>query len=631
LVDSLPPRQRFPRVKLGRKAALATVVAVLGVSTLAAAPAFGQATTHTTSTTRTANTAHTTSTAHTTITGRTARAVASSSGLANLPVIKATISCAELADTTKSVDGLSVDIAYYQVGRAARGDPQYCALTGHIATYIGFEILLPTTTWRQRYLQVGCGGLCGSIGMSAPESSGFAALADGYFVVAAEDDGHGGGFGNNSWYSNPTQRVDFAYLSYHHVAVVAKGLAQLFYHARPKYSYFDGCSQGGHEALTEVQRYPQDFNGVLAGAPASIMTELNAVLHEWTADANINSSGHPIVTQAEANLITAAALKACYPTVGLMLDYRACEQKFNINTLLCPAGVTKDCLTSAQIATMEKIYEGPTTAAGQKLYPGGYPLGSEWGMNLPTSTSTTLAKGGMMSNWLEYFAFEKDIGITGVDNEQFTQAYFDQLEKLAPFWDATDPDLAPFEQAGGKLILWQGEADWSIPTISSIAYYQAVVKAMGGIANTQRFARYYLLPSVGHCGSGAPDTWAGLASVVSWTETGHAPTALVANEYPSSLATGFHGPPPGGGSASDLTDAIPALGASAIGKVLRSITLFPYPELPAYNGYGNVDDASSYIGEVSTALEAPVPWLGSFNTTETWCNSSGTDCKLSSA
>jgi hypothetical protein len=613
-----PSSRRSPHTTLHRKAAYAAVAVIAGCGALLAPQAFGRQITS-------APLAKDTS-------GTTAAKVVStsSSGMANLPAVKATESCADLAGTT-AVSGLAIQVVSYQTGSAGKGDPQYCALTGHLAKYIGFEILLPTTTWRQRYLQVGCGGLCGSIGMSAAQSSGYAALEDGYFVVAAEDDGHSGGFANSGadWYSNPTQRVDFAYLSYHDVAVAAKGLAKLFYGAAPKYSYFDGCSQGGHEALTVVQRYPQDFNGVLAGAPATIMTELNAILHEWETAANVSSSGHPIVTEADAELVGKAAIKVCDPKVGIILDYLSCEQKFNINTLLCPSGETSNCLTSAQITAMEKIYDGPATATGQKLYPGGYPLGSEWGLNLPTSTSQTVSKISGMANWLQYFAFEKNIGTKGLEDEQYTQAYFNQIEKLAPFWDDTNPDLAPFEKDGGKLILWQGESDWSIPTISSIAYYQAVVKQMGGVASTQKFARYYLLPGVGHCGSGAPDTFAGLASVVSWTETGHAPTAIVADEYASSLATGHGGPPPAGSpSASDLTDAIPALGAPAAGKVLRSITLFPYPELPAYKGSGNVDDASSYVGQVSTALEQPVRWLGKFSTTMMWCNSSGTDCKL---
>jgi Tannase and feruloyl esterase len=164
------------------------------------------------------------------------------------------------------------------------------------------------------------------------------------------------------------------------------------------------------------------------------------------------------------------------------------------------------------------------------------------------------------------------------------------VEKLAPFWDATDPDLGAFEKAGGKLILWQGEADWSIPTITSIAYYQAVVKAMGGLAATAKFA---------------------------------SPNALVATEYAPSTTTG---PGPGGGG-SDLTDAVPTLGAPATTAVVRTINLYPYPELPAYKGHGNVDDASSYTGRVSAALQQPTPWLGKFDSEMIWCNNQGLDCR----
>jgi pimeloyl-ACP methyl ester carboxylesterase len=201
---------------------------------------------------------------------------------------------------------------------------------------------------------------------------------------------------------------------------------------RPAPDHFDGCSQGGHEALTEAQRYPEDFNGILAGAPASIMTELNSVLHEYTFEANYTKPGYAgstIPDQPEADIVLNAAIKACDPKVGIILDNQACERTFNLNSVLC-------------------------------------------------------------------------------------SAYFDKLEKPAPFWDATDPDLQAFDQAGGKLILWQGEADWSIPFIASDAYYQAVVTANGGLAATKQFARYYALPGVGHCGGNGPDTYNGLGAVV---------------------------------------------------------------------------------------------------------------------
>jgi Tannase and feruloyl esterase len=566
----------------------------------------------------------------------------SDAGLANLPAVPAKMTCAQLAQTTE-VAGQSIQITEQQTASASPGSPEYCAVTGHINTTIGFEILLPTKTWRQRYLQVGCGGLCGNIGINPNQTTGYKPVANGYFVLAAEDDGHSGN--DTGWYSNALQRVQFAYLSYHDVALVAKGLAQKFYGVQPRYSYFDGCSQGGHEALGEVQRYPTDFNGVLAGAPASIMTELNSILHEYTyaqnyADGNYSAPDtSPILDQPEANTVLSAAMKACYPTVGLMLDYRDCERKFNLDSVKCSATLTSNCLTPAQIAVVRKIWNGPVDPQGQHLYPGGYSLGSEFNWsngtsaNLPLTPGATVMPATFITSWLQYFAFGtpetgQDIGTAGVANEPFTAAYFKQIEKLAPYWDATDPNLRPFERAGGKLILWQGEADWSIPTITSIAYYQAVVRAMGGLAATQRFAKYYLLPSVGHCGGNGPDTYNGLGAVVAWTEKHISPNALVATQYAPATGGGPGGPGgPGGGSTSDLTDTVPTLGAPSSTAAVRSINLYPYPELPAYKGHGDVNDASSYVGKVSNALQAPTPWLGSFDSRKIWCNSAGLDCR----
>lgn len=550
--------------------------------------------------------------------------------IADLKAIPARESCDQLARTTRA-GGQTIDISAHQEGTDGQGGPLYCALTGTINTNIGFEILLPVTTWRQRYLQIGCGGLCGSIGLDPPQTTGYAPLADGDFVVASQDEGHSGQ--GTSWSTNGAQLVDFAYSSDHQLAEVAKGLAAEYYGLGPKYSYFDGCSQGGHQALTEVQRYPKDFNGVLAGAPANIMTELNSIFHEYEYAAAEDSSGNPVISEQDAQLVLNAAMQRCDPQVGLMLDYRECEQKFNVNTLECSATLTTNCLTSVQIAAFEKVWAGPVDPEGKHLFPGGYPLGSEFNWDNPTSVNIPATPGGtvvpatFITAWLQYFALEQPYNVAA---EQYTAAFFKQLEQYAPFWDATNPDLGTFEQAGGKLILWQGEADWSIPTSSSIAYYQAVVNANGGLQATKQFARYYLLPSVGHCGGNGPDTYNGLGAVVQWTELHVAPNSLVATQYAPSTAGGGPGGPGGGGSSSDLTDAIPVLGAPASTAVVRTLPLYPYPELPAYNGSGNVDEASSFHGQVSHALEQPLPWIGSFNSTTMWCTAENTDCHLTS-
>jgi hypothetical protein len=521
----------------------------------------------------------------------------------SLSVVLPKVSCTSLAGTTAHIDGLAVRISAAKEGRASSTQPEYCDVKGTIAKYIGIEVLLPTKTWHQRYLQVGCSALCGIINLAAPESGGYTPLEEGYFVIATDNEGHSG-IETARWAGNPAQRVDFAYLADHDTALVAKGLASRFYGVTPKFSYFDGCSQGGHEALTEAQRYPRDFNGILAGAPASIMTEQDSLVREWETDVNISASGHPIVTATLAALVHKSVLKACAGTVGLVLDFRSCGDKFNIQALACTKSTAAGCLSAAQIAVFEKIYAGPETLNGERLYVGGYSVGSEEGWDLPASTSETVARGGAWSNWLQYLAFARDIGTAGVDDEAFTKAYFHEVERLAPLYDATNPNLSAFEQRGGKLILWQGGEDPTVPTNASLAYYQAVVKAMGGLHAAEQFAKYYVLPGVGHCFRNAPDTFAGLSSLVTWAEKGDAPDALTATEYASGVTSG------------------------GIHATLRSIELYPYPELPAYSGHGNPDTASSYVPRYSAALTRVIPWLGRFDERTMWCNASGTGCFL---
>jgi feruloyl esterase len=563
--------------------------------------------------------------------------------LANLKVVPSKESCATLATTTEA-GHQSVDISEFQVGKDPASGVEYCALTGTIDTNVGFEVLLPVSTWRQRYLQVGCGGLCGNIGLNAPQTSGYQPLESGDFVIAAQDEGHSGQ--STAWSTNGAQRVDFAYSSDHLLAEVSKGLASEFYGLTPKYSYFDGCSQGGHQALTEVQRYPADFNGVLAGSPANIMTELNSVFHEYENDAGEDAArASSIIDEPMAMLVNKAALAACDPsTGGLMLDYRACEQKLNLELLLCASGVTQNvnaptCLTQTQINAFKEVYNGPVDPQGNHLFPGGYPLGSEpdftngTSVLVPTSLPSAAGNAGFITEWYQYFALGSpaagtDLGSSAVLDEQFTDASFEQIEQLAPFWDATNPDIGQFARDGGKLLMWAGEADYSIPTVSSLSYYQAVVNANGGVRNTQRFARYYLLPSVGHCGDTSADTGAdtynGLGAVVQWTELHKAPSALLSTKYAPAASSG--GSPSGGGSTSDLTDAIPALGTANTNAVVRTLDIYPYPELPAYNGSGNPDLASSYHSQVSEAVQQPTPWLGKFDSTTEWCSGQGTNC-----
>jgi len=553
--------------------------------------------------------------------------------IASLPLVRPRTSCAALKAAVTKVDGLAVAIAGAAVASASSGSVQYCNVTGAIDGDIGFQILLPTKTWRLRYLQNGCGGLCGMVSINPPQSDGLTSLAQGSFIVAADDEGHSGF--STTWAENPRARANFAYRSEHDLRLVSTALAVAFYGRTPRYAYYDGCSQGGHETLTEVQRYPTDFNGALAGAAAAIMTELNGIHQAWNYAANADAAGNAILLAAKVSILHKAVLAKCGGKAGLITDFRTCA--FNPASVQYPKATPNgaNCLSAAEVAVVRKVYSGPITPQGQKLYPGGNAIGSEsaWSATFaPQSAGTEQA--GPSADWVRYLALGKTLPASFTFRSiVFNKAWFDQIERLAGLYDATDPNLAPFRAAGGKLILWHGEADQNIPTIGTLAYYQAVVKAMGGLAATQQFARFYLLPAVNHCGGGGPDSYPGLAALMSWVEAHQTPNALIATQYSSGgqggpAGGGTGGGPPGGDPPGGASNAAPTLGAAASGTVVRTLPLYPYPDVPQYTGSGNIDKAANFKPATSPALTTPVTWLGQFRAgMELWFNSAGTSCQ----
>ena len=306
------------------------------------------------------------------------------------------MSCADLAQTTE-VAGQTIQITEEQTASASPGSPEYCAVTGHINTTIGFEILLPTSTWRQRYLKVGRGGLCGSISINPAETAGCQPLADGDFVLAAEDDGHSGQ--STTWSTSALQRVQFAYLSYHDVALVSKGLAQIFYGMQPRYSYFDGCSQGGHEALGEVQRYPTDFNGVLAGAPASIMTELTRSCTSTPTPPTTAGS----ITRGARSSTNGGEHRPERGDEGLLPDGRAdarlplvrAEVRSRLDRVL--GDVDEQLPDRRADRGRPQDLERAGGSAGPASDPGGYSLGSEFNWSSGTSANLPLTPGGTVT------------------------------------------------------------------------------------------------------------------------------------------------------------------------------------------------------------------------------------------
>ena len=505
---------------------------------------------------------------------------------------------------------------------------RFCAVKGTLAPTIGFEVLLPVTTWTQRYLQVGCGGLCGRVSQEVGAAKGCAPLDAGGFVQASTDMGHQGNsadFGND-----PYKRADFAYRAVHLTAVVAKKLIRHYYGQPQAYAYFTGCSDGGREALMEAQRYPDDFNGVIAGAAALNFQVQNALHHAWLARANEGADGKAIVTASRLPLLHEAALKACDGLDGqgdrLTSDPRACH--FDPAVLQCSDGqATDQCLSTQEVSAVRRFYASPVDpASGQQLTINGELPGSElaWaGVFVPGDADQPIFSAMIAQQALQSVVFERNPAPGfKLSDLTFDQATFDRLRALHPLYDATNPDLSLFAKAGGKLIIWHGWADPHISPVNSIAYHEAVQRQMGKSA-TETFERLYLLPGLHHCAAGeGPSQFDLLTPMLAWVEQGQAPDAIIATQVSAQKpgALGFGAPqgrPQERADAGDRPHDPPKGVAPLVQNPLdsantgRSRSVYPYPYMAVYGGQGDPRQASSYLRMALKDQGEVKNWMGS--------------------
>jgi feruloyl esterase len=521
--------------------------------------------------------------------------------VAAVPHIAPVLGCADLVQSGppgrpgvpdfEALPGAPTRITAGTVVPAAGPTPAYCDVQGYVAGQVHFELKLPTSSWQGRYLQTGCGGFCGAI--NSPDFPACDAQLGGDFALAATDDGHTAGNPFDAlWAATDEQlHIDFGYRAVHVTAVAAKAVITAYYGVAPRFSYFNGCSDGGREALMEAQRFPHDFTGIIAGAPALYMAYLGAEATAWVARANTDAAGNRILTADKIPALHAAVLAACDGRDGLvdgqLDDPRGC--RFDPGSIRCPAGADRpDCLTPTQVAVVRTLYATPTDPHGRLLYPGGEEPGSEasWAGPLPwiTAPPGVPAFGAVAAdNYLRYLAFRAGQPGIPLDRWQFTAAMFNSLRTESQVIDAPDPDLRAFRDAGGKLILYHGWADTLIPPRGTLAYYQDLRDRMGGLAAVQRFARLFMFPGVFHCTGGgpSPDVSDLVLQLVGWVEAGAAPARTIAVQ----------------------TDAA--------GHVTRTRPVFAYPTRTRYSGAGSIDDAANFVPV--TPARAPddhLPWLG---------------------
>jgi hypothetical protein len=474
--------------------------------------------------------------------GLLAMAAVPSAALAQPRAVAPRLSCEALADVDLSAElgvPARVDAAVVQ----AEGRPApVCHLRGTIRGTIGFEAWLPLERWTGRYLQIGCGGLCGRVPTAAPQVGGCVPFERGEFAIAATDMGHRDPSAA-SWGADPERRLDFAHRAQHLTARAAKLLLARFYGEGPRRSFFAGCSDGGREGLLAAILYPEDFDGVVAGAPALDWTAQNTFHHAWTVQRNRRNDGPTAALTADRlPVLHRLVLAACGSgggggADGVVSDPLRC--RFDPLRAVCTPGADPaTCLTEEEARVAAAIYDGPRTATSERLTAGGLLPGSEanWRGTVAPEDAKTPPRALLFSTGvLRHLAFPAGAPETPAPQElAFDAATLARLADSRRLYDATATDLGPFFARGGRLLVWHGLADQDISPRTTLAWWHALRRDQGGAARVDEVARLFLVPGLAHCRGGAGslteiDT---LTPLLRWVEEGVAPGSLAGGRIP---------------------------------------------------------------------------------------------------
>jgi feruloyl esterase len=453
---------------------------------------------------------------------------------------------------------------------AANNIPGYCKVTGMLAPEIAFEVSLPEK-WNSRFYMIGNGGHAGeSLEDPGRISQRNDALRVG-FAFAQTNTGHdsrkepGGSF----VMSNPQKAIDYAYRAVHLTAVTAKDITKDYYGKAVSKAYWNSCSNGGRQGLIEAQRYPEDFDGIVANAPWADQTGFT-IGAMW----NQRALSEAPVSNAKMTVVAAKVMEKCDAVDGLkdgvIDDPRKCSFNVKVDVPACAAGEDRpDCLTSAQADAIMKVYSGPISN-GKPYFPG-YMPGSEmvvtagnsnWvGMiagaqatakpadfNLAEGTMRYLVQTPPKPEWdYKTFDFDKDVHM------------LDEWSKKA---DAKNPDLSKFRKEGGKLLMTYGWADQILQPMMGVNYFEAAVAKNG--SNTTDFFRLFMVPGMSHCAGGiGTDRFDSMTVIVDWVEKNKAPSSIAASRVVNN-------------------------------QVVRTRPLCPYPQVARYSGQGSIDEAKNF-------------------------------------
>jgi tannase/feruloyl esterase len=445
----------------------------------------------------------------------------------------------------------------------------HCRVSGFIGGEIAFTVMLPRQ-WNQRLLMGGNGGFAGTInrGVLANATNGYVAVS----TNTGHDESPGGGA---RWaLNNPERQVNYGFAAVHRTVEVAKVLARAFYGNEPRFSYFNGCSNGGRQGLMEIERYPDDFDGVISGAPAAQFSKIFVSFFKNVRAAfpTPASFDHPLITQANLDLVASKVLDACDTLDGvhdgIVDDPRTCSFRLATVRACSSNRAGPDCLTTAQRSAIARIYAPTTDAKGRITYPG-QPVGGEnlaggwsiWIVGRDTGLMRELHVPSLQAMFLTEGAKYVVFSDSTWDYSRYQGNLASEMGRLANIGDADDPNISRFMARKGKLILYHGWADPALNPLATIDYYTKVLQA-NPAARDQ--VRLFMMPGVLHCAGGpGPSDAPWLRTMVDWVEQGVAPERVVATKREG-------------------------------GKVTRSRPLCAYPKRASYVGAGSTDDANSF-------------------------------------
>jgi feruloyl esterase len=494
-------------------------------------------------------------------------------------------SCQALAGADLG-SGMSVTAAEYHPDGASFGRTKvslpFCRIVGVAKpssdSNIGFEIWLPpASSWNGKYQQEGSGGSSGSIGqgsMAEPLEAGYATLATDNGHITDPNAPEGGS--EQSWaIGHPEKMVDFAWRAVHVSSLAAKDVIERFYGKKAAQSYFVGCSTGGRQALMEATRFPEDFDGILAGAPAWHWTNqmINAI---WNTQAALKDAS--AITDESAQILHKAVMDKCDGLDGVkdgvISDPRRCV--FDPKTIQCKAGQTKECLTPVQADAATRIYDGSHRSDGSRIFQG-YAKGSE--LNWPRIWAGKYPGGSAWDFWHQSVSQDKDAAGINFDFDKDTDKVLNGKLEGGTYTEAYNvkTDLSAFEKRGGKLIQYHGWADQQISPYASIDYYNQTVGKMSK-AERDGFYRLYMLPGIYHCAGGPGVGNIGDSSSAVQHDPEHdlveAMDAWVTKHKAPTVLIGTH-----------LDDNK---------KADRTRPLCPYPLEAKYKGQGDINKAESF-------------------------------------